>query len=70
MRSETITKVIQQHLVLRGSAKEIGQQQGEMIKNFKPAVDYFGSGPVVPSSAPVDRTIKLMDEYCPVWWKK
>jgi predicted choloylglycine hydrolase len=65
MQPEINIKIKQQHLVLRGSAESIGRQQGGMIQGFKPAVDYFSSGPVNTSSAPVDRTIKLMEKYCP-----
>lgn len=53
------------HLVLRGTSKEIGRQQGEMIKSFPPAVGFFSSGPFPKTSAPVDHTLKLMETYCP-----
>jgi len=53
------------HVVLRGSAEMIGRQQGEMIRPVPGAVEYFGSGPVIPASAPVDKTIRLMETYCP-----
>ncbi len=53
------------HLVLRGSAEEIGRKQGELIRSIPPAMGFFGSGPLPGTSAPVDRSIKLMEQYCP-----
>jgi predicted choloylglycine hydrolase len=57
--------VKQYHLVLRGTPREMGQQQGAMIKDIPQAVAFFASGPFPKTSAPVDSTLKLMDKYCP-----
>ncbi len=57
--------VTQHHLVFRGTAKEIGRQQGDMIKDFPQAVGFFRSGPFPKTSAPVDRSLKLMETHCP-----
>jgi predicted choloylglycine hydrolase len=65
MNSNNVIKVKQHHLVLKGTPAEIGRQQGELIKNFPPAVGFFSSGPFPKTSAPVDSTLKLMDKYCP-----
>lgn len=65
MTTENMIHVTQHHLVLRGTAREIGRQQGELIKDYPQAVGYFGSGPFPKTSAPVNKTLKLMETYCP-----
>jgi predicted choloylglycine hydrolase len=57
--------VKQHHLVLRGTSYEIGLQQGNLIRNFPQAVNFFSSGPFPQTSAPVDRTLGLMETHCP-----
>lgn len=65
MNTKNTIHVTQRHLVLRGTAREIGRQQGELIKDFPQAVEYFGSGPFPKTSAPVDKTLSMMETYCP-----
>jgi predicted choloylglycine hydrolase len=65
MTTENTIHVKQHHLVLRGTAREIGRQQGAMIKDFPQAVAFFASGPFPKTSAPVDSSLKMMDQHCP-----
>lgn len=65
MNTHNELHVNQYHLVLRGTPREIGRQQGAMIKDFPQAVTFFASGPFPKTSAPVDSTLKLMDRHCP-----
>jgi predicted choloylglycine hydrolase len=65
MQPQKDIHVQQFHLVLRGTPREIGRQQGAMIKDFPQAVSFFSSGPFPKTSAPVDRSMKLLETYCP-----
>ncbi|BCY19431.1 choloylglycine hydrolase [Leptolinea sp. HRD-7] len=65
MNSENNLYVKQYHLVLRGTPREMGRQQGAMIKDIPQAVAFFASGPFPGTSAPVDSSLKLIDKYCP-----
>ncbi|NLF52612.1 MAG: linear amide C-N hydrolase [Leptolinea sp.] len=65
MTTENLIHVTQHHLVFRGTAREMGRQQGELIRDFPQAVGYFGSGPFPKTSAPVDKTLRMMETYCP-----
>ena len=63
--SENVKQVTYQHVVLEGSAYEVGRLQGEAIKNIPEAKNFFcsGKGKFAPQEFP--RILKLYEQYCP-----
>jgi predicted choloylglycine hydrolase len=58
-------QAVYQHLVLEGSAYEVGRRQGELIKQVPPVKEWFGSGAKTLSDAELKEIYRQIDRFCP-----
>jgi predicted choloylglycine hydrolase len=66
MNQEQTTKTaVFSHVTLRGSAYEVGKAQGEAMRQFPQAADFFRSGLEANKQGDFDSTLKMFDRYCP-----
>jgi predicted choloylglycine hydrolase len=62
---QTIIKSTFNHVILKGSAYEVGVQQAEMIKDIPGYVQFFHSGCDIPTRYKPERSLALIQRFCP-----
>lgn len=65
MQEPNITQAIFSHVVLRGSAYEVGTFQGNLIKDVPAFVEFFRSGRDLPPRPDMRETLRLFNKHCP-----
>lgn len=63
--SSTEIKTTFNHVVLRGTAYEVGVSQANMVKQIPGWVSFFQSGKDVPGRPGMDETLHILREFCP-----
>lgn len=65
MKNESGVKTTFRHVVLHGSAYEVGVAQANMIKDIPGWVQFFQSGRTISRRAKPEETVRLLRRFCP-----
>ncbi len=61
----TVTTTTFSHVILKGSAYEVGALQGNLIKDIPGFIEFFRSGRDVPQKQDFGKTLLLFRKHCP-----